>query len=156
MGTILLFTKKAIVIRSGAAEVGIRRRWKEHTSASMLKEHSHRSSKFYSSYPNSLCTDMEYMNPNIMKGYWEDLSSTIGIGIKKTNMTSVVSCFNWNEKEKSELMLLKGCGNRNSLEQKMYKHLCYMFELAYALAIDPAKNISCNAGCEWQMQYYGM
>ena len=64
--------------------------------------------------------------------------------------------FNTIEKVKSELMLLKGCGNRNSLEQKMYKHLCYMFELAYALSIDHAKNISCNAGCEWQLQYYGM
>ena len=46
--------KRTIVIRGGVAEVGIMRRWKEHISASMLKELSHRSSKFYSSYPNSL------------------------------------------------------------------------------------------------------
>ena len=147
--------KRAAVIRSGAAEVGILRRWKEHTSASMLKEVSHRSSKFYSSYPNSLCTEMEYMNPNVMKGYWDDLSVNLGIGIKKANMTSVISCFNWNGSERKELSLLKGSGNRHSLQEKMYKHLCYMFELAYALAIDPVKNISCNAGCEWQLQYYG-
>ena len=124
--------KRVIVIRSGAADVGIMRRWKEHTSASMLNELSHRSSKFYSCYPNSLCINKEHINPIVMKGYWDDLSVNIGIGIKKSNMTSVISCFNWNEDEKKELTLLKGSGNRHSLEQKMYKHLCYMFKLAYA------------------------
>ena len=152
---VVVDNKRAIVIRSGAAEVGILRRWKEHTSASMLKDFCHRSSKFYSSYPNRLCNDKEHMNHTVMKGYWDDLSVNLGIGMKKTNMTSVISCFNWNDNEIKELTLLKGSGNRHSLEQKKYKHLCYMFELAYALAIDPVKNISCNAGCEWQLQYYG-
>ena len=92
--------KRVIVIRSGAADVGIVRRWKEHTSASTLEELSHRSSKFYSCYPTSLCINKEHINPIVMKGYWDDLSVNLGIGIKKSNMTSVISCFNWNEDEK--------------------------------------------------------
>ena len=97
---VIVDTKREIVIRSGAAEVGIIWRWKEHTSASMLKELSHRSSKFYSCYPNSLCINKGHINPIVVKGYWDDLSVNIGIGIKKSNMTSVISCFNWNEDEK--------------------------------------------------------
>ena len=112
------------------------RRWKEHTSASILKEHSHICSIFYSSYPNSLCTDKEHMNPSAMKGYRGDLSINLGIGIKKTNMTSVISSFRWIENERKELIILKGSEHKHSMKQKVY-----IFELAYALAIDPLKNI---------------
>ena len=41
------------------------------------------------------------------------------------------------------------------MKDKKYWHLYYMFELAYTLAIEPSKNISNSAGCEWQTHYYG-
>lgn len=90
-----------------------------------------------------------------MKGYFQDLSWKVGIGMKKDKMKELVELFDWNVLEVKELNDLKGNGNRQGLNQKKYRHLCYLFELAYALAMEPRKNISTNPGCEWQLQYYG-
>ena len=40
---VVVDTKRSIVTRSGAETSGIARRWKEHSTASMLKEHINRS-----------------------------------------------------------------------------------------------------------------
>ena len=50
-GSYLCFdSKRQIVIRSGAAQSGMKKRWKEHVSASMCATDNTRSSQFYSSY----------------------------------------------------------------------------------------------------------
>ena len=49
---VVVDTERSSGIRSGTSEVGIIRRWKDHTSANMLTEHNNRTNKFYSSYPN--------------------------------------------------------------------------------------------------------
>ena len=38
---------------------------------------------------------------------------------------------------------------------KKHKHLCCVFELSYVLQMDPNKNISSGASCEWQTGYFG-
>ena len=63
--------------------------------------------------------------------------------------------FDWSEEELYGLSQLKGVAIRDTLEDKKYKHMCYLFEAAYALAIEPRRNISGNPGCEWQLNYFG-
>ena len=152
---VVVDTTRSTVIRSGAAEVGIMRRWKEHTVCSMLTDHNHRTNKFYSSYPNQTVVDKELLSATNVKGTFQDLSVRIGCGMRRTNKYNIIHLFDWNEIENKELGCLKGNSNRQTIDDKRYRHLCYMFELAYALAIEPSKNISTSAGCEWQTGYFG-
>ena len=75
--------------------------------------------------------------------------------MRKANIVNIIDMFSWNQIEESELSKLKGNASRQSSNDKKYRHLCYMFELAYALAIEPSKNISSSAGCEWQTGFFG-
>ena len=139
---VVVDTTRSLVIRSGAAEVGIMRRWQEHSKAFLLKEHKNRTNKFYSSYPSQLVTDKDLLDGDHVKGTFEDLSVRVGIGMKRKNKEQLVSMFQWNHIELGQLISLTGTAGRTSLIDKQYRHLCYMFELAYALAIEPSKNIS--------------
>ena len=49
---VMIDTQRSTFISSGAAYIIILRRWKEHTSASMVTEHMDITNKFYSSYLN--------------------------------------------------------------------------------------------------------
>ena len=60
------------------------------------------------------------------------------------------------EEEEHELGLLKGVNTRDTLNEKKYRHLCYLSESAYALAVSDTMNISSNPGFEWQLRYYGI
>ena len=52
-GNYLCYDKnRSLHFRSGTAEVGMNRRWKEHIQASMRTMCTNRNSKFYSSYPH--------------------------------------------------------------------------------------------------------
>ena len=114
----------------------------------MLKEYSNRSNKFYSSDPNGECENKELTTGINVKGKFQDLSLGQGIGMKRVKTHSINDTFLWNGVETSELEILKGNRNRQMMKDRKYCHLCYMFELAYALAIKPFKNISKSAGCE--------
>jgi hypothetical protein len=71
-------------------------------------------------------------------------------------MKEVVALFEWNEIELSELKELKGAAARDSVLEKQYRHITYLYELAYAEAIEPKQNITSNhPTCEWQLRYYG-
>ena len=80
---VVVDSKRSMIIRCGAAEVGIIRRLKEHTAASMLKEHSQRTNKFYASYPNLECVNKDLPNGCGVKGTFQYLSWKVGIGMKK-------------------------------------------------------------------------
>ena len=75
--------------------------------------------------------------------------------MKKDNIKNLIKLFEWNDLEVRELNVLKRNGNRQGLCDKKYRYLCYIFEIVYALAMEPRKNIYGNPGCEWQLQYYG-
>ena len=47
--------KSGINFRSGMAEAGAKRRWKEHVSASMRSSNEHRNNKIYAFYPSINC-----------------------------------------------------------------------------------------------------
>ena len=73
----------------------------------------------------------------------------------KENLTSVIELFSWSDIEEREITALKGAVTRNTLAMKQYMYVCYLLECAYALALEPRRNLSENHGCEWQLKYYG-
>ena len=73
----------------------------------------------------------------------------MGIGFTKRNLTKEIELFEWNtmEEEHQKKLFIKNRGM--SMEDKKYRHLCYLCELAYGICITPKYNISSNPGCEW-------
>ena len=112
-------------------------------------------SKFYSSYPHINCDETNRPNQDDKMGTFQQLEQLIGIGMTRDKLTSINELFTWSDEELTGLNNLKGVASRNTLADKKYKHICYLFELAYALAIESRRNISGNPSCEWQLGYFG-
>ena len=75
--------------------------------------------------------------------------------MKPNNKQQIVDMFEWSETDDCHLNNLKLDGGAGgTLQDKKFKHLCYMFETFYALAINPHDNITQNPGCEWQLRLY--
>ena len=142
-------------IRAGAAETGIRKRWKEHVSASMLTTEANRKSVLYSLFPHDKCETENLPKTSKQKGVFQQLGQLIGIGFDRRKMKEIVSLFEWGDEEIYELQKLKGINARDTMDDKKYRHICYLTESVYALAISESKNISSNPGFEWQLRYYG-
>ena len=131
------------------AATGLFRRWKEHVSASMLYTHVHRSSKFYTAYPNSMCDEISLRNIDGIKGTFQQLESLIVMGFNRTKKDEIDALLHWSKSEESELKLLSGNGKHQSLEDTKYRHMCYIFETSYGLALESRCDISSNSGCKW-------
>jgi hypothetical protein len=66
-----------------------------------------------------------------------------------------VELFDWTPEEESHLGNLSlGQGQGGTLIDKKFKHLCYMFESFYALALRHQDNITQNPGSEWRLGLY--
>ena len=130
------------------AASGLFRRWKEHMSASMLCTHVHRASKFYTAYPNSMCDKINLRNVDGTKGNFQQLEPLIGMVFKRNKKEEINALFHWSKSEESELDRLSLTRKYQSLDDKKYRRLCYMFETAYGLALEPRRDISSNPGCE--------
>ena len=154
-GSYIVYDKnREVFIRAGAAIMGIIKRWREHVSASMLTNDASRKSVLYKSYPNSRCTEDDL--PLVKrKGEFEQLEQLIGISFDRRKMEKIVSLFEWNDEELFELNKLKGLNPKDTIIDKQYRHICYLTESVYALAISNSMNISSNPGFEWQLRYYG-
>ena len=63
--------------------------------------------------------------------------------------------FDWSVEEEYKIANLKGVNTRDSIADKKYRHICYLCESVYALAVSNELNISTNPGFEWQLRYYG-
>ena len=154
-GNYLVFdSNRQSIFRSGMVEVGMKRRWKEHVNGSMRNNRVNCISKFYKCYPNSNTLFDNIPNKDDILGTFQQLEQLLGIGIKIDELTGVIQLFNWSPIEYEELNNLQSAPTRNTLSDKKYGQVCYFFECAYALAIDPRRNISGNPGCEWYLKYY--
>ena len=154
-GNYIVYDKnRQVYIRSGMVAAGLLRRWKEHVSASMLYTHVHRSSKLYTAYPNSMCDESILRNVDGIKGNFQQLEPLSGMGFNRAKKDEINALFHWSKSEELELEILSGSGKHQPRGQT-YRHLCYIFETAYGLALDPRRNISSNPGCEWQLRFYG-
>ena len=110
--------KRNLHFRSGTAEVGMKRRWKEHVTASMRTQSVNRRSKLYSLYPHSKCEDINMPSQDEILGNFQQIEQLIGIGIKRTNLTLIINLFDWSEDELIGLQQLKGVAIRDYLEDK--------------------------------------
>ena len=119
----------------------------------MLKSESNKLSKFYASYPNINCTNKNRPPEKIVKGKFQQIVQLMGIGFDKRKMSDILNLFEWSNEEEEFINGLSMSGGHQN--NKKYKHLCYLCELAYGICISPENNISSNPGCEWQLKYYG-
>jgi hypothetical protein len=89
-------------------------------------------------------------------GVWDDLDQVIGIALDHHQRQSIIDLFDWTETEKQCLSNLKeGAKGGISLLSKQYKHICYLFETCFAVAISPQMNVTMNPTREWQLKWYG-
>lgn len=141
------------IFRSGCASKGMYSRWKSHINASKRNTITNLKSTFYETYPSREAVNQP--DDTLIKGNFEDLVQLVGIGFKTDKQKRVVELFEWSDKEVFELDKLNLTVDNQDLEYKKYKHIAYLCEFAYALAISPKDNISGNPGFEWQLKWYG-
>ena len=151
---IVLDAKRGVFIRSGCAEIGMRRRWVEHVASSKMKSISNQKSVLYMSYPHEDTRGVN-VSKSMCKGKFNQLVQMVGVGFLRDKTNILCELFGPDLKTREHITKLCGTGNRNDFSDKWYRHLCYCFECTYALLIDQRANISSNPGFEWQLQYYG-
>ena len=134
------------------AEQGLLRRWKEHERASFLNDMGTKNRPKYQFFPYESVSDDKAPNK---RGTFQQLEQRLGLGMKKSDRSKVLQLFQWTEIDEAHLNSLSYGDNRGgTLDFKKYKHICYMFELFFALAIEPSRNITENPTCEWQLRLY--
>ena len=134
--------------------MGMKRSCKDYIISSMRTIHINRSKKMYKAYPRS---NFDQSNKPIQEdtvGNYQQWGKLIGIGLNMKNITSTVELFYWSFEELKGFNILKAVATRDTLDDKTYKHICYLFESAYALDIEPRRNILGNPGCEWQLNHF--
>ena len=140
------------IVRSGQTTTGFWKRNQQHEKASKLQDPSTRGRLFYQSYPHKLVAG----KVEGKLGLWDDLEQVVGIGIEHHQRKAIIDLFDWTESEAKCLENMKeGAKGAISLESKQYKHLCYLFETCFAVAISPYLNVTMNPTCEWQLKWYG-
>ena len=86
------------------------------------------------------------------KGDFDQLDLLLGTGFHRTKSKEIVSMVDWSVEEEYEIANLKGVNTRDSIEDKKYRHICYLCKSVYAFAISNELNISTNPGFEWQLR----
>jgi hypothetical protein len=132
-------------VRSGQTTAGFEKRQREHEKSSRLQDSATKSRLFYHSNPHPTVAD----SVGGKRGVWSDLEQVVGIGVAWHQRQSVIDLFDWTESEKQFLARLRdGAEGGLSCESKQYKHLCYLFETCFAVAISPQMNVTMKPTCE--------
>jgi hypothetical protein len=129
-----LDTVRGDLIRSGFAEQGLGLRWKEYLRASHLTDRNTAKDRpQYQFYPRASVGDDEAPN---RRGTVCQLQQKLAMGMRKCDVERIMRLFNWTEIDEAMLTQLsyriEGGG---SLASKKYKHVCFMFELFFAVAL---------------------
>ena len=105
-----------------------KKQWKQHVTSSMLNNEKDKKSKFYQSYPNKNCKGNNLPTQSLIKGNFQQIKQLMGIGFTKRNLSKVIELFEWNtmEEEHQKKLFIKNRGM--SMEDKKYRHLCYLRE----------------------------
>ena len=111
------------------------RTWQEHTTSSIIVNHTERKNISYSSYLNMNCDKINMILTVNVLGVFQYLSQAVGIWIYKTKKEDTNKILHWSEGELSELHLLSDSVKLKDIEGKRYNYLCYLFESVYALSI---------------------
>ena len=142
---LVLDSKRNSFICSGCAEMGIVKRWKEHTSAAKLTSVSSLNSVLYMSYPHNE-TNQSNISSSMCRGDFQQLTQTFGVGFLRSDITDIIKLFEGDKRSKDHVNRLNGVGIRTTFQDKWYRHIFYCFECAYALLIDEGYNMSSNPG----------
>ena len=82
--------KRQIVIRSGTAQSGTKKRWNEHISASMCATDNARSSCFYSPYPSLNCKKANKLKQSLIRGNLQQIVQLVGAALHRSNEVKAV------------------------------------------------------------------
>ena len=128
-------------------------RYDQQKTVSFLWVVSDKQRQLYLSYPHEEVADQVEGR----KGKFSDLSQMVGIGmLLREKKADILALFDWNDNEISELKKLCWKGGRpDTLENRKYKYLAYLFEAVYAVSIAPEVNPTQNPTGEWELKYYG-
>ena len=67
----------------------------------------------------------------------------------------IVKLFHWTKEEIDHLNQLPWKGQMDdTILNRKFKHLCFLFELTYALSIAPSLNRTNNPNGEWELKHY--
>jgi hypothetical protein len=138
------------LIRAGMTETEFKKRWVQHQQDSLLRKAE--PIMFYQLY---LASQSAHKS-NISEGVFADAEQRIGFAVANENRLPVTELFPWRDSDNVNLGdLAYAVGRASTVQLKRFKHLCYMFELFYAVGINPDDNITQNPGCEWQIRFFG-
>ena len=98
-----------------------------------------RSSRFYSSYPSVNCKETDKPKQSLIKRNFQQIVQLVGVALHRSKELEVVDLFEWSDYQVKKLGELSVAGDRETIKNRKYRHMCYMFELAYALCITPEK-----------------
>ena len=76
-------TKRYTCFRSGTAEVGMLRRWKERAKVSIRSNHTYCSNNVYMACPNLNCLEIDLPSERYCKGNFQQVVQLIRIGYTK-------------------------------------------------------------------------
>ncbi len=141
---------RSLIFRAGMTVIGLGPRWDQHERASRLTSQDTKWRNFYRKYPHvsvkDQCPDRD--------GTFEQLDQRVGLAVRKSDTRAVTELFPFTEIDNYRLKQLSYGPNRAGTQtDKQYKHICYMFELLFNIAIEQRKNTTQNPGCEWQLQW---
>ena len=89
------------------------------------------------------------------KGKFTDFSQPVGIGMLREKKTDILVLFDNEISELEKLSWKGGSGKPDTLENRKYRHLAYLFEAVYAVSIAPGVNTTQNPTGEWEFKHYG-
>lgn len=140
--------------RIGASHAGLGVRWKEgHAKYAAKKVATSKLRRQAREYPmQNIAGDAAGR-----RGTFEDLTQICCLGMERSKIDSIINLFEWTDEENNHLQQLpwKGSSIEGSLKNRQYRHLTYLFELTYTLAIVPGQNHTDNPTSEWELNYFG-
>ena len=140
--------------RIGASHVGIGIRWE--TGHARYARRENAISKIRQQaidYPNKDAAGLG----DGRRGTFDDLKQLCCLGMDRSKIDAIINLFEWSEEENQQLKKLnwRGVALEDNLKNRQYKHLTYLFELAYTIAITPGQNRTSNPTGEWELGYWG-
>ena len=73
----------------------------------------------------------------MIKGNFQQIKQLMGIGFTKRNLSQVIELFEWDTTEEEHLKKLSMNNRGMTLNDRKYRHLCYLCELACGICITP-------------------
>ena len=129
--------------RAGSASVGLKKRGIEHEKSSLQKSDQNRDSNFYRTFPHKDC---ERSKTADFEGCFQDLQHRVGLSYHKENLQNVINLFHWSKLTERSLEAKK---HKNlTIDEKKHRLICYFFESALQLCLDPTQNVSRSVGNE--------